>query len=168
MRLDNQATVYNKVLLQWRLNILVALSVCMRSNFERYPTLTICCRQEILAIECHLLQNALESQRHVACIHDWEQLKPSPAASSSSPPCQSEEPSTSPDSGAVMSPIMEPLDVVSSREELATLVADKQRMEAQHKRLQRHLRETRAKMAEVQEVREHCKGWEGSEGGGYL
>ena len=51
-----------------------------------------------------------------------------------------------------MSPIMEPLDVASSREELATLVADKQRMEAQHKRLQRHLREIRAKMAEVQEV----------------
>ena len=59
-----------------------------------------------------------------------------------------------------MSPIMEPLDVVSSREELAMLVADKQRMEAQHKRLQRHLKETRAKMAVVQEVSSR-EIWEG-------
>ena len=48
---------------------------------------------------------------------------------------------------------MEPLDVASSREELATLVADKQRMEAQHKRLQRRLREIRTKMVELQEVK---------------
>ena len=51
-------------------------------------------------------------------------------------------------------------------------MADKQRMEAQHKRLQRHLGEIRAKMAEVQEVscREYREG--GGEGGelkgGYL
>ena len=114
-------------------------------------------------IECSLLQNTLESQRHVACIHDWEQQKRSPSTSSSLP-CQSEGPCTSPDSGADMSPIMEPLDVASSREELAMLVADKQRMEAQHKRLQRHLKETRAKMAEVQEVSSR-EIWEGREGG---
>ena len=69
-----------------------------------------------------------------------------------------------------MSPIMEPLDVASSREELATLVADKQRMEAQHKRLQRHLGEIRAKMAEVQEVscREYREGGRWGAQGGYL
>ena len=115
-------------------------------------------------IECNLLQNTLESQRHVACIHDWEQQKRS-LSTSSSLPCQSEEPCTSPDSGADMSPIMEPLDVASSREELAMLVADKQMMEAQDKRLQRHLKETRAKMAEVQEVSSReC--WEGRKVGG--
>ena len=146
----------------------------------------VCCRQETVVIECHLLQNTLESQRHLAFIQEWERQKRSP--STPSPPSKDEVHPTNenpamdhmteqavscilphsqshnilPDPGeepcatlnsSTNVPLMEPLDVASSREELATLVAEKQRMEAQHKRLQRHLGEVRTRMAEVQEVR---------------
>ena len=30
------------------------------------------CRQELFEVECQLLQNALEYQRFVACIHEWQ------------------------------------------------------------------------------------------------
>ena len=151
-------------------------------------------RQELLALECHLLQNGLESRRHRACIQEWTEHKrlslSSPAHSleghRSSHSLTSEaaavhhvtghdthvthpaatsdegnplvlgarEPCVSPDSGTELSslPPMESYDVSSAREELATLVADKQRMEAQHKRVERKLKETRAKMAVIQEV----------------
>ncbi len=61
----------------------------------------------------------------------------------------------SPDSGAELSavPPLEPFDVSSAREELATLVADKQRMEAQHKRLQRRLKAVRERELELHQVR---------------
>ena len=188
------------------------------------------CRQELLAIECHLLQNALERQRHLACIREWQHKRPS--ISLSTPvgrltdhegscdghvtkslaivteevdhcdtqslaieteaeescdthvteqidPCDScmTQPTNviteqqerscdghvtdhmsitclSPDSGAEVSsvPTMEPFDVSLAREEVATLVADKQRMEAQHKRLERRLKENRAKGDKIQEV----------------
>lgn len=139
-------------------------------------------------IECHLLQNALESQRHLTSIHEWEQQQKKSPSTPSSPsgdevqptnenpavdhvteqavPCilphgQSHDVPPDPREGPCVTlnpstnvpPPMEPLDVASSREELATLVADKQRMEAQHKRLQRRLREIRTKMVELQEVK---------------
>lgn len=62
--------------------------------------------------------------------------------------------SISPDSGtAEMSGShVEPYNVVCSREEVSTLVADKQRMEAQHRRLERKLQESRGKVLEINEV----------------
>lgn len=48
--------------------------------------------------------------------------------------------------------VMEPEEVSTSREEVATLVAEKHRLEARHKRLQRQLQEAKTKMAEVKEV----------------
>ena len=157
-------------------------------------------RQELLALECHLLQNGLESRRHRACIQEWTEHKrlslSSPTHSLAGhqsthmevdltneaaavdhvtsqashdthvtlPAVTSDKISTlglcarelcvSPDSGTELSslPPTESYDVSSAREELATLVADKQRMEAQHKRVERKLKETRAKMADIQEV----------------
>lgn len=47
---------------------------------------------------------------------------------------------------------MEPLSLSNSREELATLVASKQRMEAQHCRLERRHQECRANMASIKGV----------------
>ena len=124
-------------------------------------------------IECHLLQNTSESQRHLAFIQEWEWQKRSPStlsppskdevhltnenpavdhvteqalscifprSQSHNVPHPGEEPCTTLNSSTNV-PLMEPLDVASSREELATLVAEKQRMEAQHKWLQRHLGE---------------------------
>ena len=76
--------------------------------------------------------------------------------------------SVSPDSGTEMSvtaamaesergeeqPEMEPVEVSTAREEVAVLAAAKQRLEAQHKRIARTLRENRASVNEVREVRD--------------
>ena len=51
--------------------------------------------------------------------------------------------------------VMEPEEVSLAREEVATLVADKQRLEARHKRLERQLKEIKTKMADVKEVSEN-------------
>ena len=48
--------------------------------------------------------------------------------------------------------LMEPVDVAQARAELATLVADKQRMEAHQRRLHRKLQESNKQLEEVQEV----------------
>lgn len=67
--------------------------------------------------------------------------------------------SVSPDSGTEMSvpverdrPEMELLDVSTAREEVAMLAEGKQRLQIQHTRLERLLRENRASVAEVREV----------------
>lgn len=76
--------------------------------------------------------------------------------------------SVSPDSGAEMMsvtaavegegegegdlPEMEPVEVSDMREAMAVLGAAKQKLEAQHKRVQRMLRENRAGVAEIREV----------------
>ena len=48
--------------------------------------------------------------------------------------------------------LMEPTDVAQARAELATLVADKQRMEAHQRRLQRKLQASNKQVEEIQEV----------------
>lgn len=35
------------------------------------------CRQELFSIECQLLQNALEYQRHITCIREWQRKRES-------------------------------------------------------------------------------------------
>ena len=168
----------------------------------------------MLALECHLVQNVIDSQKHLACIRQWEkrpfslpplglhnvtsqlesheshvatpeadetlcnttledeshdrnvtatsELNDSYPAPLEAHPGANQPPlrlhvhgTTSPDSGAESSgvPPLEPLDISSMREELATLVADKQRMEAQHKRLQRRLKEVKDKEGIIQQVR---------------
>ena len=48
---------------------------------------------------------------------------------------------------------MEPIEVSNAREEMAMLVAVKQRLEAQHKRMEKMLAENRASIAETKEVK---------------
>lgn len=74
--------------------------------------------------------------------------------------------SVSPDSGTEMSvtaatgessergqrPEIEPVVVSAAREEVAVLAAAKQRLEAQHKRIERTLRENRNSIGEIREV----------------
>ena len=151
-------------------------------------------------MECQLLHNALEYQRHRACILDWQRKRDSidvtatgrqgllPSASHDShvtneastsqtglqlPLVQphpqphpqlamlatGEHHSISPDSGTDIgisgnhdNTVLEPEEVSVAREEVATLVSDKQRLEARHKRLERQLKETKTKMAEVKGV----------------
>ena len=150
------------------------------------------CRQELFSVECQLLQNALDYQRHVTCIQDWQRKRDSlgTAAKSSqdlvshdrhvthdanSPTTLSAKDhelqlllgkphphlttSISPDSGTDVGVagnddnlVTEPEEVSASREEVATLVAEKQRLEARHKRLQRQLQDAKTKMAAVKEV----------------
>lgn len=142
-------------------------------------------RQELFSVECQLLHNALEYQRHTACIQDWQRkresldpstkqrqdltspvshdghelqlplIKPHPQLTTGEPQ------SFSPDSGTDVGSgggnhdniVMELEEVSISREEVATLVAEKQRLEARHKRLQRQLQGAKTKMAAVKEVR---------------
>ena len=168
-------------------------------------------RQELLSLEYKLLQNAMECQKHLGRINEWEQkrsslevtgtLAPIPQGSSileltiprSAEPITEglgddaciiatephlndaslqEEPtlslgveqqpssvhmSISPDSGTaeLSASQVEPFMVSSSREELSTLVADKQRMEAQHRRLERKVKENKSKVLEINEVHVH-------------
>jgi hypothetical protein len=67
--------------------------------------------------------------------------------------------SISPDSGTDIgvsgnhdNVVMEPEEVSTAREEVATLVAEKQRLEALHRRLDRLLVESKTKMAETKQV----------------
>ena len=60
----------------------------------------------------------------------------------------------SPESGVPLLEPGEPGEVSTTREELAALVGDKQRMEARHRRLVRRLMELRASHTDLQEVRE--------------
>ena len=174
----------------------------------------------MFSVECQLLQNALEYQKHSACIQEWQRKRAStdsitkdsqdllsPIASYDShviqqplPPVTShdshmtQEDSTtvsstnklsimtrpqqlvtmaadelhsiSPDSGTDIGPsrnrgdnsgnhddvVMEPEKVSTAREEVATLVAEKQRLEALHRRLDRLLVESKTKMAETKQV----------------
>ena len=84
------------------------------------------------------------------------QVKPHPQLSALS----SDEPhSISPDSGTDIdirsnhgNIVMEPEEVSTAREEVATLVAEKHRLEARHKRMQIQLQEAKTKMMEVKEV----------------
>ena len=79
--------------------------------------------------------------------------KPHPHLTTGDPHC------ISPDSGTDIGMVgnhdnivTEPEEVTSPREEVATLVAEKQRLEARHKRLQRQLQDAKTKMAAVKEV----------------
>ena len=153
----------------------------------------IVCRQELFSVECQLLQNALDYQRHITCIQDWQRKRESlgTAAKTSQDLASSlshdnhvihdacsattlspkdhelqlllakphPHHSISPDSGTDIGVagnlddlVMEPEEVSTSREEVATLVAEKQRLEARHKRLQRQLEDAKTKMATVKEV----------------
>ena len=156
-------------------------------------------RQGLFSIECQLLHNALEYQRHRACILDWQRkrdaidtdrlgllpsgshdshmtneasttdsglhlplIKPHPHHSISPDsgtdvggPGNHDDTVTAIASGNHSNMVMEPEEVSSAREEVATLVADKQRLEARHKRLERQLKEIKTKMADVKEVSEN-------------
>ena len=104
----------------------------------------------------HVTSHAAHVTSHDAHVtsHDAHVTYPATTSDEGDPLVLAREPCVSPDSGTELSslPPMESYDVSSAREELATLVADKQRMEAQHKRVERRLKETRAKMAVIQEV----------------
>ena len=76
--------------------------------------------------------------------------------------------SVSPDSGTEMSVTattresergehleIEPVEVSTARGEVAALAAAKQRLEAQHKRIERTLRENRVSIGEIREVKFH-------------
>ena len=188
-------------------------------------------RQEILTLEYHLLQNAVECQKNLAAIKEWERqhnslstlptsltslepLSPSTISESvhqrakqphplahdsqaeessteeeqfsdtyvdssySRPSSKTDDPKTkgltkeesklflpafrppideqiiTPDSGTctAVPADLEPLWVCRAREEVATLEADSQRMEAHHSQLQERLIENSAKKTAVKEV----------------
>ena len=128
-------------------------------------------QQEMLGVECALLQNALECQKRICAIkeHDVKKAMPSHTANTTLSPTTTATPSDhtiscddhvtlselciSPDSVAELLGVpFEPLDISSSREELSTLAADKQRLEAHQRRLHRKLKATKSAMSELQQV----------------
>ena len=132
----------------------------------------------MLGVECALLQNALECQKHICAIKDWE-LKRNSLGSISIHKISVQSPIAtaghmtscddhtvlselciSPDSvsellGISLEPMgvpLEPMEVSSYREELATLAADKQRLETNQRRLQQKLKANRSAMIDLQQV----------------
>ena len=101
------------------------------------------CRQELLSVECQLLQNALESQKQSTCIKLCEEGREEEE--------EKKEAVASPDSGTVLSPL-EPAGVAASREELASLARDKLQLEALHCQLQKQLRDNKRENTKLQEV----------------
>ena len=146
-------------------------------------------QQELLGVECALLQNALECQKCISALKEWNMKKSTSLASLSMHNNSMQSPTTtattadhmmSPDHvssdhlmsfddhelctspdivaellGVPLEPMgvpLQPMDLSSCREELATLAADKQRLEPQQKRLQKKLKANKTAMSDLQQV----------------
>lgn len=117
--------------------------------------LCACHREEIYALKYSLVQNAMEVQRLVTTIGHWEAVH----SQSVQPSTKILEESTSNEKREVQFPSGSTTSVALSAEhceahkELAVLIADKQRMEAKQKRLERQLTEVESQYDVILQVR---------------
>ena len=131
-------------------------------------------REAISALKYSLAQNAIETQKQLSIICEWK-MRNSSADDHPIPVTTSAETNHSVDHtsltnkdsthGSVLdinqiacdttvaaNENIEPLEVSQAREELATLVGEKQRMEARQRRLEKRLSTTDSQLAELQKV----------------
>lgn len=114
-------------------------------------------REDIYALKYSLVQNAIDAQRLVVAIGHWEathhqSVQPSTQVLEENASNEKEElqiPSGS------TTPVAIPAEPLEARRELTTLIADKQRMEAKQKRLERQLTEVDSQYDIILQVRDN-------------
>ena len=114
-------------------------------------------REEIYALKCSLVQNAMDVQRLVTTIGHWEAMRqhiqsaqPSTEVLEESPRNGKEEVRIPSDS---TTPVAIPVEQCEAQKELAVWIAEKQRMEAKQKRLERQLTEVESHCDVLLQVR---------------
>ena len=116
----------------------------------------VCLREEIYALKYSLVQNAMEVQRLVTTIGHWEAMH----SQSDQPSTEMLEESSSNrkqqevqiPAGSTTSMAI-PTEQREARKDLAVLIAEKQRMEAKQKRLERQLTEVESQYDGILQVR---------------